>query len=1417
MKNTFKKLLVLVLSLTVALAAVGTGCKKPGGEGDDTTPDIYIPQPPAPTLTLSRSSLALTIGDYFTISATATNTDSPVLWTSDNAAVASVSNNGVVEAINQGVANITATCGTLTKSCEVVVSFGGQTPEIDLLGGFKDDIILSTNSEFRLDPVVKFNNRNDYTDATFNFVSSNPSVLMVNATGNIITNAVSGVVDLTISANWRGKTPANTYLMSKTISVTVQDNLIFYVNGNMVEDYELYTKAEFEGTSYLNTIAYVPTISVNGGAQVPATSTVISNEDIAYLDGNNLVGKGFGETVATINYNLNGKNFVKTFTIFVERPVAQKVGKIEYFSAYQGMYKDASDLETNLTIDNFAWGAPTTIIDAMQGETKLKVENNAILGVNVNADGFTDTVISVGSATEIYEVSVRAAGQFVQTAQDLKDAVELRASAEMIAKRDADRAKGVTIGSNIDYNYLVRKTGYVYLLSDIDATDLTIHHTANASIWHHADEMSFAATFEGNGHVIDNLNVEGVTIAEQNNRAGLFAHLGKDSKVKNVAFTNVRCQRGQLLAFISYAEISNVYVHYTPDSIKIGGVTYYTYDAARAKNLVIEYSPEVPFNINNADYTSGIGLLYASPNPTFNPKKEIQDVLFDDVYVLSEFALATYRDNKEITSVGYDANLNKFWGIAYASNATVDYFGNELTDPVVNPLSDKSADNTGAFRYKNIKQYDSAIEMAKASNDLSSFNPAYWETSSGVPVWHTLKAQGVTLSVDGATPKAAVNVVKGESLTVGLAKNGVLVPNTEITSSDDSVISINGAEVKVIKYSSDNVTVTVKNDNLGVEETFVIKPIIDVNLKLGDSENITVYGEILAGETLTFAVEGATDISVATNNASIVSVNGASITGGNVDETLVTVSFTAGGAEYVVPVTIYVKAAPQTEDDVVLYDAKDGIVEFEDLEDKLILDAQLIVDGAEPVELTITDNKIFGLPKMATGRELAHTVKLVVNTNYNTITFNNVEYWDDIFYTVQEFGETFSFNADNEALIGWYTLGGDIDFKLGDDKYVITDKKHEFMLTFSTAAYNGTYYLINSYDFASNKNVSKVNFDAVSNNGFGGVFDGRGYAMKNYANYQNQLNTNVHKFYIYGGCYGIFTKLYSTATITPVIRNLAIKDMISSSESAVLAHIVSAEGEQYIEDVFVHSLGCSYAAKRLIEETNHIDGDIACSHYPLGGIVKHVGKTHMKNLVLDFGKVSVYTNHNIAHGAHGSLASTVNTVIPTMTVAAWDKNYVDNVVFYGTHALVVGTKTAKSINAIVTEGGVLDTSKYVRNADNFVAYSSTASTSAENHSLVFQGFAPTATVENLLADTCEGGKCANHIYAADVTTGVEPGDEQHLAQTGVYKFVNVISFNNKDTLKAYGSKYAAWVAKFTSPFWAANGSTAELDWKGAIA
>lgn len=78
---------------------------------------------PCTGLTLDKTSLSLTSGDPQTITATPTpeNTTNDIVWTTSNAAVATVKD-GVVYATGNGSATITATCGSISRTVSVTVS-----------------------------------------------------------------------------------------------------------------------------------------------------------------------------------------------------------------------------------------------------------------------------------------------------------------------------------------------------------------------------------------------------------------------------------------------------------------------------------------------------------------------------------------------------------------------------------------------------------------------------------------------------------------------------------------------------------------------------------------------------------------------------------------------------------------------------------------------------------------------------------------------------------------------------------------------------------------------------------------------------------------------------------------------------------------------------------------------------------------------------------------------------------------------------------------------------------------------------------------------------------------------------------------------------------------------------------------------
>ena len=110
-------------------------------------PEVVIP---CTGITLNQTELTFTEGGSQTISATVTpiDTTEAVVWTSDNTSVAVV-NNGVVRAIYNGTATITATCGNQSATCTVTVS---NMTEVAALYPFEngEKTLSSGNAQIRV-------------------------------------------------------------------------------------------------------------------------------------------------------------------------------------------------------------------------------------------------------------------------------------------------------------------------------------------------------------------------------------------------------------------------------------------------------------------------------------------------------------------------------------------------------------------------------------------------------------------------------------------------------------------------------------------------------------------------------------------------------------------------------------------------------------------------------------------------------------------------------------------------------------------------------------------------------------------------------------------------------------------------------------------------------------------------------------------------------------------------------------------------------------------------------------------------------------------------------------------------------------------------------------------------------------------
>lgn len=84
-------------------------------------PDANKPTPEVTALTLSATTAQLSVGETLQLTASVTPADAKVTFTTDNAAVATVCEKGIVKAIAPGTATITAKAGDKKATCTITV------------------------------------------------------------------------------------------------------------------------------------------------------------------------------------------------------------------------------------------------------------------------------------------------------------------------------------------------------------------------------------------------------------------------------------------------------------------------------------------------------------------------------------------------------------------------------------------------------------------------------------------------------------------------------------------------------------------------------------------------------------------------------------------------------------------------------------------------------------------------------------------------------------------------------------------------------------------------------------------------------------------------------------------------------------------------------------------------------------------------------------------------------------------------------------------------------------------------------------------------------------------------------------------------------------------------------------------------
>ncbi len=171
-----------------------------------TVDNIYLPTGtegvtivPATDIALSEESVELVLGDSEVVTSTVSPADSndPVVWSSDNTAVATVYNGKIVATgIGTTVVHAKSDSGSVTKDVAVTVTADTSAVACEAISCLTPPMEMQEGELFYLNAT----NDTEGSDAYLTYSSSNPKVATVNKLGKVV--AVSGgITTITITAS----------------------------------------------------------------------------------------------------------------------------------------------------------------------------------------------------------------------------------------------------------------------------------------------------------------------------------------------------------------------------------------------------------------------------------------------------------------------------------------------------------------------------------------------------------------------------------------------------------------------------------------------------------------------------------------------------------------------------------------------------------------------------------------------------------------------------------------------------------------------------------------------------------------------------------------------------------------------------------------------------------------------------------------------------------------------------------------------------------------------------------------------------------------------------------------------------------------------------------------------------------------
>ncbi len=723
MKN-FKRIIKSSFAIVLALIMLfGVACKK----NDSGDLDVSPRPPEEKSIYFNQKNLAMSVGDISTLVVLGSldGEGQTLIYTSADPSVATVSSNGKVEAIDEGTTKIIASYGNLTAECPVTVDYVyGELPTISTSFVENSMFNIVKDDTYKFEPKIKYRNR-IYEDGTFTYEMSNPNVVEISADGTAQALA-SGQTEITIKGSWRAFDNESYPSIKTVVTIKVVDDVKIEVENIQTDFVELYTLAQFNGQNYQNQVSFVPTVKINGVEQPSTIADItVANTDIAVYQSGKIVGKAFGSTTVDIEVGEGQDKYVKQYVINVLRPQAKLNKVANFFSSYKGTLRDETKSYTELTLAQFIYGEATEkdIVDATVDGKPLQVVDNKVLGITGTDSQTYNVTVSVGSATEIYNVDLVVYGVYIYSLADF----------DVFVRGEDNRQLDcyVELARDLDANNLILRNHFY------DNPDSLYKPTVSKN---YEDEIKgFTGTFDGKGHSIKNLTT---------GEFGLMC-VTYHATIKNVAFENVNINGGGLFAEnVMFTDFENVYIKVASMAKIAGGsnvISKFVVSGGFFKNIFIDAQAIAKDQelLQGAFLAIEIGTLSAATP------------LFENCFILSELpagisthtstwgqlAIAenVYNDpNNRKDALDFIWNNYAFEDMKKTITSTYQesFPGSEVTSSAILDVG-KLHSLSGVKAFVN---YDSAKADSQTSKLFASFiSDEHWSLVDGFLVWGPTK------------------------------------------------------------------------------------------------------------------------------------------------------------------------------------------------------------------------------------------------------------------------------------------------------------------------------------------------------------------------------------------------------------------------------------------------------------------------------------------------------------------------------------------------------------------------------------------------------------------------------------------------------------------------------------------------------